>query len=50
MHQLFSDDKYMVSRAHLQPTLLNGNRLMMLGFETSVIDELGENERKVIGI
>ena len=35
MHRLFSDDKYMDSRAHLQPTLLNGNRLMMLDVETS---------------
>ena len=33
MHRLFFDDKYMDSRAHLQPTLLNGNRLMILGFE-----------------
>ena len=35
MHQLFSDGVYEGNRAHLQPTLLNGNRLMILGFETS---------------
>ena len=35
MHQLFSDDKYMDSRANVQPTLLNGNRLMMLGSKIS---------------
>ena len=35
VHPIFSYDKYMDSRAHLQPTLLNGNRLMMLGFATS---------------
>ena len=35
MHRLFSDDRYMDSRAHLRPTLLNGNRLMMLGFKIS---------------
>ena len=34
MRRLFSDDKYMDSSAHLQPTLL-------------VIDELGETEREV---
>ena len=37
MRRLFSDDKYMDSSAHLQPTLL-------------VIDESGETERKVVEI
>ena len=35
MHWIFFDEKYMDSRAHLQPTLLNGNQLMMFGIKTS---------------